>query len=191
VSRRALGLLPLAFFAAHLAAHARAGTPAHMLWMCHLANLALGAGLLLDAPALARVGVLWLLPGLPLWASDVVQTGELAPTSALAHLGGLAVGLAVLPALGVGRRAWSHALGLYILAQLACRAATPASLNVNVAHRVREGWEGLFPAYWQYWLFTTSSAAACLWALGRLLAGLFPSGEGDARRGAEAVGGAR
>ena len=93
-----------------------------------------------------------------------------------------------MPAVRAGRWSWLHAFGWYILLQRVCRLVTPAALNVNLAHRVREGWEGDFPAYWQYWLFTTLTAAACFWSIGWLLARLFPPRRIDSGRSYDECG---
>ena len=64
---RLFGVLPLAFFIAHLCFYWRNGGLEQMLWMCTVANLALAAGLFLDVRWMIRVAALWLIPGLFLW----------------------------------------------------------------------------------------------------------------------------
>ena len=172
---RLLGLLPLGFFLANLAANHGEGHPANSLWMCYLANLLLAAGLFLGRPGLLRPGALWILPGLPLWLMDMVRTGIIRPTGVLAHLGGAAVGMFALSRFRAGREAWLHALLLFLAVQQLCRWVTPPDLNVNLAHGIYEGSEGMFTEYWIYWLATSALMAAALWTTGRLLILLFPS----------------
>ena len=171
---RLLGLLPLCFFIAHALYYWRRGEPDHILWMCNIGNLLLAAGLLLNRPALVRVAAVWLIPGLFVWYWFVVRAWGLVLTSTLAHLGGLAVGMFALAHVRIARKTWLYALAWYLFVQLVCRFFTPAALNVNVAHRVYEGWEGTFSVYWQFWLATTAIVAAGLWLLVLLLAKLWP-----------------
>ena len=167
----------LAFFVAHAAHHVTGGRPAECLWMCHVSNVTLAAGLLLARPELVRIAVLWLLPGLPLWLGDLIQTGESPPTTFLAHFGGAAVGLVALRRTGMGRWSWALALAWYLFWQEICRVATPPELNVNIAHRLRPGWETLFDSYAGYWVGSTLLAAFVLWAEGAVLRRIWPAPE--------------
>ncbi len=171
---RLLGLLPLMFFCAHAFYYWRRGEPAHILWMCNIGNLLLAAGLLLRRPQLTRVAAVWLIPGLPVWLLFVVRAWGFVPTSTLAHLGGLTVGLYALARVRVDRATWLHAFVWYLLVQFVCRLITPPALNVNLAHSVYEGWQGTFSAYWQFWLATTAAVAAALCLLVLLLSKLWP-----------------
>ena len=171
---RLLGLLPLLFFLAQALYYWRRGEAGHILWMCNIGNLLLACGLLLDRRALVRVATVWLIPGLFVWYWFVVRVWGLVPTSTVAHLCGLTVGLIALARVRVERQTWLHALAWYFFVQLVCRLFTPAALNVNVAHRVYEGWGGAFSAYWQFWLATTALVAAGLWLLVLLLSKLWP-----------------
>ena len=171
---RLLGLLPLCFFCAHALYYWRRGEPGHILWMCNIGNLLLAAGLILSRPALVRVAAVWLVPGLFVWYWFVVRPWGLVPTSTLAHLGGLTLGMIALASVRVDRKTWAYAFAWYLFMQLVCRFFTPAALNVNVAHRMYEGWEGTFSAYWQFWLATTALVALALWLLVLSLSKLWP-----------------
>lgn len=171
---RLLGLLPLGFFLANLAANFREGHPGNSLWMCYLANLLLAAGLFLARPELLRPGALWILPGIPLWMLDMISTGIVRPTGVLAHLGGAAVGIYALGRYRAGRGAWLHAFLLFLAVQQLCRWVTPPDLNVNLAHGIYAGWEKMFPGYWAYWAATSVLMACALWMTGRLLILFFP-----------------
>ncbi len=171
---RLLGLLPLVFFCAHALYYWRRGEAGHILWMCNIGNLLLAAGLLLSLPALVRVATVWLIPGLCLWLWYAVRFWGFVPTSIFAHMGGLTVGMFALAHIRVARRTWLHALAWYLCVQLVCRFVTPPALNVNVAHRVYEGWEDTFSAYWQFWLATTTVVAALLGLIVLLFVQMWP-----------------
>ncbi|HEX8070521.1 MAG TPA: hypothetical protein VF546_11250 [Pyrinomonadaceae bacterium] len=171
---RLLGLLPLFFFGAHALYYWRRGEPDHILWLCNVGNLLLAAGLLLERPVLTRVAAVWLVPGLAVWYWYVVRVYGFVPSSTLAHLGGLGVGLYALSRVRVPRRTWLYALLWYLIVQQVCRFVTRPALNVNVAYSVYEGWAATFGAYWQFWLALTALVAAFLWLLVRLLAALWP-----------------
>ena len=182
---RMMGWIPLVFFALHFHYHWSREQPANILWMCHVSNVILAIGWMSAWPGLIRVAVLWLIPGLPLWIMESIQTGEVSFTSVLTHLGGLALGLILLYRVRSARWTWLYAMIWYLALQQICRMASPEALNVNIAHRMRAGWEGVFSAYWQYWLFTSLLALGGLWGVNRILQLLFPvspierNGHGD------------
>jgi len=59
--------------------------------------------------------------------------------------------------------------------QLASRLTTPATMNVNLAHRIQPGWENTFSSYWKFWIVLTVIVAAGLWAIGRVLSWIWPA----------------
>lgn len=178
VARRRLGFLPLLFFLAHACHYWRRGELSHVLWMCNAGNLLLAVGAFLAQPALIRVAVVWLIPGVLIWLWYVVRLSGLLLTSTLAHVGGLAVGLLMLRRVGVERVTWLHALAWYLFMQAVCRLFTPPGLNVNIAHRVYEGWDETFGSYFGFWLATTLAIAALLWLIVFALARLLPPPRG-------------
>jgi hypothetical protein len=130
------GLAGVAFFAFYLTARLPADEAASALWACHLASLMAGLGILFRRPALVGMGVLWLLAGIPLWCVYLAIGGEFRATSALTHIGGLAVGCYGLKAMGMPRQLWWKAIvGLLLLLGLS-RWMTPPELNVNLAFHV-------------------------------------------------------
>jgi hypothetical protein len=170
----ALGILPALFFFAYFAVALERGRAADSLWMCHIANLILAAGILARRPRAIALAVAWIVLGIPLWAFDLWRTGETSLASVLSHLGGLTVGLYVLSRVRISYNPWLPALLLYLVVQQLCRWLTPAEMNVNLAHRAYEGWEGLPGGYGAYWLGLAAAAALALWGIGRLLMILFP-----------------
>lgn len=166
---RILGLAPLGIFIFHVHYHASRGNWGETLWMCIMSNLLLGLGLLLGWPGLVRLGVIWLIPGLPLWIMDTIRVGWVTVISVCTHVVAPMVGLAALRRIGAARNTWLHAFLWFLLLQELARLFTPQELNVNVAHTMYPGWERVFGAYWQYWLFISSGSAVMLWVVNRAL----------------------
>ena len=161
-----------------------------MLWMCNIGNLLLAIGLFLEEAILIRVAVIWMLPGLVVWALYVVPTWGMLLTgrleagqffgvlsSTLAHVGGASVGMVVLRKVRMDARAWFYAFIWYFVVQALSRLLTPAAMNVNLAHRIQDGWEPTFSAYWKFWLLLTLGVGMILWILGLLLQALWPAPE--------------
>jgi hypothetical protein len=184
---RLLGFLPLAFFTAQAIHYWQTNELGHTLWMCNIGNLLLAVGLFLGEALLIRVAVIWMLPGLAVWAVYVVPTWGMllarearlsqfygVVASTLAHVGGLSVGLVVLRKVRMDGRAWFYAFVWYFVVQALSRLLTPAALNVNLAHRIQEGWEQTFSSYWKFWCVLTVLTGICLWILGHLLQRLWP-----------------
>lgn len=169
------GLVPLAFFAVRMVDYLNWGTPAHIWWSCHIANLTLGIGLLLNNALLIRLAVLWLILGLPPWALDMAVTRIVWPVSWLTHLGGALFGLLVLWKVRMARGVWPAALLWFLVLQGLSRLFTPPEPNVNMAHAIYEAAKPWFSQFWLYWLATAVVAAGLLWMLEMLLVWLFPS----------------
>jgi len=145
----ALGLAAIAFYAAHAVDSLIRKQPDNLLWVCNLGALAVGVGLLFGWPTLNAIGLFWLVLGLPLWIYDLVKGGEFLWTSTLTHGGGLVVGFAGLCKLGLPRGAWWKATVALGALNLVCRV-TPPKQNINLAHAVYPGWEGVFPSHFVY-----------------------------------------
>jgi hypothetical protein len=184
---RLLGFLPLAFFTAQAVHYWQTNELGHTLWMCNIGNLLLAVGLFLEEASLIRVAVIWMVPGLAVWFVYVVPTwgmllaGEArlsqfygVVASTLAHVGGLSVGLVVLRRVRMDGRAWFYAFLWYLVVQTLSRLLTPAELNVNLAHRIQEGWEQTFSSYWKFWCMLSLLIGIGLWILGNLLKRLWP-----------------
>jgi len=131
-----LGAVAIIFFAVHAGYHAARGNPENAVWMCHLATLGIGVGLIGRWPALNAIGVLWLAAGVPLWTVYLATGGEFFPTSILPHVGGLALGVIGLTRLGAPAGVWAAALAALIVLVLACRVVTPERADVNLAFTI-------------------------------------------------------
>lgn len=170
-----LGVLPLFFFTLHAFMLWRDGGWPHMLWMCIIGNLFVAVGIFLRWALSIRIGVSWLMLGLGLWLWFVVAREGTTVPSVLAHVGGLAVGLVAVSKVGADRNTWLYASVWYIVIQQVCRMATPAELNVNIAHRVYDGLEHFFATYDIFWAASTMLAAFGLWVIGIGLQRMWPA----------------
>jgi len=159
-----------------------------MLWMCNIGNFLLALGLFFEEATLIRVAVVWMFPGLVVWFLYVVPTWGMLLTgrfsigqvfgvisSTLAHVGGFSVSIAVLRKVRMDTRAWFYAFIWYFVVQLLSRFLTPAAMNVNLAHRIQDGWEQSFSSYRRFWLVLTVLVGLCLWILGFVLRTLWPA----------------
>ncbi len=173
---RALGLAPLLILAYSIAYWGSRGRWAELLWMCDVANLILGVGLLFSFPALVWIATLLLIPAAPLWIWDLsVLKGEYWTMNGfLLHIGSMAIGILGVRGTaqanqaqsdGKKRRLWWKALLVLVVVQLITRLVTPPEPNINVAHRVYEGLEGIFSSYAMFWV----SSFLCFAALYYLL----------------------
>lgn len=165
---RLLGFLPLIFFLARLSYFIQYGGASQILWMCHLSNLTLAIGLLLDLPLWVGISAYWLTLAIPFWIVDVIGFGMEGVTSFATHAGGTIIALCALSRIYPPRRIWTYALAWHLFLQLICRLFTPPELNINVAYAVYRGWEGFFSDYASYWLLITISAGIALYLLDTL-----------------------
>jgi hypothetical protein len=169
---RLIGFLPLIFFLAQVVHYWRFGGLGNLLWMCNVGNLLLAIGLLLNHKELTRASAIWTIPGLGIWFCYVGFAG--GPASALAHIGGIIVGMFVLSQVRMDRIAWLYALAWYLFMQVVSRLTTSPDLNVNVVHRIQPGWEGAFGGFWKFWLVMTLVVGAVLWLIGMLASLIWP-----------------
>lgn len=149
-TRIAAGSMGLLFFLVHAASLVWMGEGAGVLWVCHVASLLAAAGWFLGRPRPLAVALLWLIWGNGMWLLYLAGGGDLYPTSLGTHVGGLVLTALGVRAFGMPRRSWAWALGGMTALLLASRLLTPARDNVNLAHRVHEGWEGMFPHHLVY-----------------------------------------
>jgi hypothetical protein len=163
------GSAAVIFFLAHAATWLLRGAPANLLWACHLGCLLAGIAILADCPAVNAVGVHWLALGNILWCINLAGGGEFIFTSQLTHLGGLLIGLWYARRAGFPKGSWLQALAGIAALHVLSGFVTPARENINLAFRVFEGWEKIFPDFQVYRLFLLAAAAALFYALERVL----------------------
>lgn len=187
---RYVAILPLIFFLAQAIHYLQINELGHMLWMCNIGNLVLAIGIFREQRILIRVAVIWAIPGLIVWCIYVVPTWGMLLTgrfswteffgvisSTLAHVGGLSLGIVVLRKFKMDKRTWTFAFVWYLILQLASRLFTPATMNVNLAHRVQDGFEQTFTSYWKFWIVLTLIVALGAWVLGEVLRRIWPEHE--------------
>lgn len=171
---RLLGLIPLFFFIVRLVDYVWWGTPSHIWWSCHVANLTLALGMFVGNLRLMRLAILWLILGLPPWVLDMVVTKIVWPSSLLTHLGGALFALFVLAKVRMVRGGWWLALLWFVILQLLSRWLTDPKYNVNAAFHGYGQTKDWFSSYWRYWLANTALAGALLCALEWACARIFP-----------------
>jgi hypothetical protein len=172
---RLIGLLPLSFFLAQTIHYRWVGGPGNLFWMCNIGNVLLALGLFLNHRELIRAAAIWTIPGLAVWIRYVLFEYDFVFSSALAHVGGIAVALVVLRRVGMDRIAWVYALVWYLFMQIVSRLVTAPALNVNVAHSIQTGWEHTFSSYWKFWFVMAVLVALCLWTTGMILSWIWPA----------------
>lgn len=149
--------------------------PYDLLWVCHVGSLILALGLLTRSAHLTATAFLWTGFGVALWSLDVLNGGPVGPLTVSVHFGALA-----LAVWGARRRGWPvRLLGwqviLGILAlQFVCRYVTPETQNINLAHRIRSGWEPGFSSYASHWLFTVGAGSIWIVVLEEGARRMFP-----------------
>ena len=170
---RLMGVLPVTFFVVQAIHYWRFGGMGHLLWMCNLGNVLLGLGLMIAHRELIRAAAIWTIPGLVIWIFYVLLPSGFYFSTTLAHVGGFIVGMIALRRVRMDRWAWAYAFGWALLTQLAARLLAPPDLNVNVAHRVQDGFP--FTSYWKFWIVLMFATAALMWVMGKVLALIWPA----------------
>ena len=158
------GALLLAVIATYAADKLRAGLAPELLWGCPVAAVLLAGGLLAQSPRLTGLAAVFhLAVGLPAYAVFLVSTGTVEWSSVLLHLSSPLVGAVALWRGDYPRRSALHAWALYLALLPISYVATPAALNVNLAHAPFTPLFGLTSA-WASWLLNGLGAGAALWA---------------------------
>lgn len=137
--RIALGAVACLSYAVHAIWHIASGTAWDALWICHLAALMIGLGMILGAPRLNAAGFLCSVLGLPSWLLYLLSGEPLIPTSLLTHVAAPLVGLLGIRSMGLPKGAAWLAIAIVVLLTLICTRLTPAEANVNLAHGPIEG----------------------------------------------------
>ena len=171
---RLLGIIPLVLFFIKLKSDMRRGKAGDSLWICHVSNLGLSFGLILNLPILVRLSVICIIYGFPLWILEVIRTKEIIVPSILTHLTGLGIGLFAISKVRMTETAWIYALAWFVFIQQISRFVTPVVLNVNLAHRVHNGWEKFFKSYKSFWLCSKMVEGTSLWCIVKVLQSVFP-----------------
>ena len=137
-----IGAAALAAWAVHAADQLRQHHPENLLWCCHVGGLGVAIGLILRAPRVLAPAAFLSLLGVVMWPIDVIVTGDLEPSSAVAHVAGIALGLAGIRRLGLPRGTWLRAGATLFALTVAARLVTPPAENVNLAFAVHPSLAG-------------------------------------------------
>ncbi|MHB8874910.1 MAG: hypothetical protein ACYC8T_14575 [Myxococcaceae bacterium] len=161
------GAVLAAVLAVYAAEKVRLGLAPELLWGCPVASALLAAGLLARRPRLIGLGFLFhLAVGLPSYAIYLFTSRDLVASSAALHLASPLLGGVAVWRQGLLRGTAVGAWGLYLALLPLSFFATPALLNVNLAHAP---FSPLFGSTaWESWLVNGTAAGAAL-ALGDLL----------------------
>lgn len=146
-----IGGFAFAAIALHDAAHVAAGRWYDVFWVCNLAALLIGPGVLLRSPQLCITGLTWIVPGTVVWLLDTVFAGSnILPTSWGVHLGGCVAAFYGVRRSGYAPHTFWLTGALPLAAILGSRFLLPAEHNVNGAHAVPRGWGFLGDSWWGF-----------------------------------------
>jgi len=167
---RCLGLAAISFFIAHATYQQLNGRLENLLWACHLADLAVGIGLVLASRTITATGLVMLGFGVPMWLIGIATRGEFYPTSVLTHIGGTSIGIIGLRKLGRLQGDWWKAYLAVLALLVLSRSLTPEPMNVNFAFRTWSFARDWFPTIELHLLSLLAIWAAGLFVTERLLA---------------------
>ena len=168
------GLTLLIVVFAHFYHNYLLGTPGNILWVCHISNLLLSAGLITNQAFPVRVSVPWIILGIPLWVMDMWLSETWMITSLSTHLLGLLIALMAIYHYRARGTVWIYSWLYFLFFQLLAKLLTSPELNVNVSHSIYGGMEHFIEDYRIYWMIIALFAALCLWLVNYILSRLFP-----------------
>jgi hypothetical protein len=165
-----VGGFAVAAIVLHDFAHISEGRWYDVFWVCNLAALLVGPGVLLRSPSLSIAALTWIVPGTIVWLLDALLAGSnLLPTSYGVHLGGsLAAAYGVWRA-GYATKSFWLTASLPMGAMFFSRLVLPPEHNVNAAHAVPKGWGFLGESSWSFFVVSTLISLALV-GLGLLAA---------------------
>jgi hypothetical protein len=166
---RWLSVIPLLLYVANALHDFHQGRLGDSLWICHVSSLFLAMGIYFERAVVVRVAMVCLIPGIAFWMTEMFFTHEIIPTSVLSHFTALGIGLYVLSKVRMRGVLWPIAFLVYLTLQQMCRWITPAALNVNLSHKIYEGWSCGMHHYGEYWLLSTAAAALSFWGTEMIL----------------------
>jgi hypothetical protein len=146
-----IGGFALAAILLHDAAHVAAGRWYDVFWVCNLAALLIGPGVLARSSQLCITGLTWIVPGTIVWWLDAVVAGSnFLPTSWGVHVGGSIAAIYGVRRAGYAKNTFWLTGALPLGAILGSRLLLPAERNVNGAHGVPRGWGFLGESWWSF-----------------------------------------
>lgn len=148
-----VGIFPFFFYAYALTQQIQTHRIYDAFWVCNLANLLLGVGLLFSKNSIVWISTLLLLVGTPLWTIDLFGSGVFYPHSFFTHVGSTLLGLLSLWKTSKNQKYWWKSLALICMVQGLSRIFLPLEHNVNLSSKIYPGLDFWFSQYWQYWFF--------------------------------------
>lgn len=167
------GVLAILFYIIHGTYWIYKGVPSNLLWVCHIGSVLVGIGWLLNSARTNAIGVLWLCLGNIMWAIYLYTTRDFEPTSVLTHIGGIIIGIIGVYRMGIPKYSFAIAVVTLGIMQLITHFTTLDAENVNLAFRVQDGWENMFPSYFWYEIMLLFSSLICFFMAETLLRWLF------------------
>ena len=134
-------------YLAHTWVHLTEDDPIHMLWFCNVSLLFVLVGFALRSRSFMGIGFVWSLFGTPLWLFDLLSGGDLLWTSFVTHFGGIAISAWGLKVFGVPRGLWWKVIAAFVPLHVLSHFVTPPELNINISHRIWDGFEEIIPWY--------------------------------------------
>ncbi len=172
-------LVPFFLFGWIFSNNLHLGRPADSLWICHVAVLILGTGMLTLNAHLIRVGALFTVFGIPWWVIGLLTVEEGSLASTCSHLGNAVTGILALRSVRAVPGTWAHSVGIFLFLQLVCRWVTPPEMNVNLAFQIHPATPVRLGSFFAYWVGLVIVGAAALWITELLLRKLFPEERGS------------
>jgi hypothetical protein len=145
-----------------------------LLWACNVAAPLLALGCFFGVRMACAIALSWLSFGTPVWLIDLANGKNMILTSPMVHVVAPIIAVLALRELGWPKRGWLAAsaasIALFVVTLL---FGTPRT-NVNLAFRVQDGWERIFPSHVSFLggIFALSSLvffgvdALCTWLIG-------------------------
>jgi hypothetical protein len=160
----------LGAIALHDHAHISEGRWYDVFWVCNVAALLVGPGVLLRSAELSIAAITWIVPGTIIWLLDAVLAGSnLLPTSYGVHIGGSVAAAYGVWRAGYSRRSFWLTASLPMVAMAISRLFLPPEQNVNGAHAVPRGWSFLGESWASFFVVSTLVSLAMV-GLGLLAA---------------------
>lgn len=150
--RRILGIAAVIFYILYSCYYIADHKPYNMVWVCHIGCLLVGIGLITGSAVINAAGFFWICIGIPLWVINLFAGLHSVVFSYLTHWGGFICGAAGIMILGMPRYAWIRAGAMLAVFVPLTKFITPAYENVNLIHRIWDGWENFYPSFAVYLL---------------------------------------
>ncbi len=146
-----------------LVLHARAWGASQLLWACHVASLGIAIGLVLGAPRVVAVGLLFHVgEGIPAYVIGWIADGHTTIRSFLLHTVPLASSAWALWGHRIPRGILVPAWLLHPAAMVAAYLFADPALNVMLVHQPFAPTAAVFSELWIGWIANAAIAFTCV-----------------------------